>query len=222
MTEPATAVTPDWVYRVARSRGLDTFSEITPEDADLKSAGNRFDVPGGSVLYAATTVVGCYAETLARFRPTPKIRDLVKDEKDFMVAGGVPQDWRLQRSVATFELRDPLPFLDIEAPETQEFLDEQLATELVSLGYASNLDISAVCNQDRRLSRAIARYAYTSADVDGSLLYSGIRYTSRINPEWECWAIFDGTVYEIIDRRPIELNDPDLDHIAKMWKLRIF
>ncbi|MFT4085523.1 MAG: hypothetical protein QM638_23315 [Nocardioides sp.] len=39
-------------------------------------------------------------------------------EPGFMVIGGVAQDWRLQRVLATIRLVDPLPFLDVEAQES--------------------------------------------------------------------------------------------------------
>lgn len=163
MVEPAIATPPDPLLRVGRTGGLLRFSTINPLDAALPKAGNRFDVPGGGVLYAATTAEACYAETLARFRPTPRMRELFRDEEPgFMVVGGVPQDWRLQRHLASIRLADSLPFLDVEAPETHEFLNEVLANDLVALGYEQPLNMSTVTNQDRRLSRLIAEYAYTA------------------------------------------------------------
>jgi hypothetical protein len=222
MTEPATATPPDEIYRVARNSGLLTFSTISPLDASLPTAGNRFDVPGGGVLYAASSPEACYVETLARFRPTPRIRELVRDEPGFMVTGGVPQDWRLQRALARIRVEEPLPFLDVEDPATHEFLNQQLASELVALGYNSPLDLATICNQDRRLSRAIADYAYTAVEANGLPTYSGIRYMSRIGSGWECWAIFEGTDVALVDQRPIELHDPDLQRVAKMWELTIF
>lgn len=158
------ATAPDLLLRVGRVGAPLRFSTISPFDAALPKAGNRFDVPGGGVLYAATTAVACYAETLARFRPTARMRELLKeDEPGFMVIGGVAQDWRLQRVLATIRLVDPLSFLDIEAPETHEFLSDVLASDLAALGYEQPLDLSAVTNQDRRLSRLIAAYAYAAA-----------------------------------------------------------
>lgn len=223
MAEPAVATPPDPLLRVGRASGLLRFSTISPLDAALPKAGNRFDVPGGGVLYAATTARACFAETLARFRPTPRMRELLKDEEPgFMVVGGVPQDWRLQRLLATIRLVDPLPFLDVEAPETHEFLSEVLSSDLVGLGYEQPLDLSAVTNQDRRLSRLIAEFAYTATEVDGTPLYSGIRYTSRIASEWECWAIFEGTAVELVDQSPIELDDEALQRVAGLWSLRLF
>ena len=222
MTELATATPPEVLYRVGRNSGLLNYSTISPTDAALPKAGNRFDVPGGGVLYTATTRAGCFVETLARFRPTPRMRELLKDEPGFMITGGVPQDWRLQRSMATLTVRDPLPFLDAEAPGTHAFLSETLAPQLVQLGYGDNLDLSDVTNHDRRLSRLIAQHAYTAADDSGDPLYSGIRYMSRVGSQWECWAIFAGSDVELIEPTPIELDDPDLQKVADLWELRIF
>ncbi len=223
MTEPATATPPDVIHRVARRRGLLGFSTISPVDAALPKAGNRFDVVGGGVLYAGSTPEACYAETLARFRPTPKIRELLKNENEhFMVTGGVPQDWRLQRTMGDLTLENPLPFLDVEDPATHDYLSEVLAPNLVALGYDDPLDLSDICNHDRRLSRAIALHAYTATETDGTPTYSGMRYMSRIKSGWECWAIFEGTNIEIVDERSIELSDPDLKKIADLWGLRVF
>jgi hypothetical protein len=188
VAQPATAIPPENLYRVGRNSGLMNYSTISPNDATLPKAGNRFDVPGGRVLYTASSRAGCFVETLARFRPTPTMRELIGDEPGFMNAGGVPQDWRLQRSMATLTVQDPLPFLDVEAAATHAHLSDVLASELVRLGYADNLDLSDVTNQDRRLSRLIAQHAYTAVDEDGNPIYSGIRYMSRVGSQWECWV----------------------------------
>lgn len=139
-----------------------------------------------------------------------------------MVCGGVPQDWRLARRRFELQLHDALPFVDVESPETLQQLESELASALVSLGYGENLDISDVRNRDRRLSRAIAEWAFTAQDADGGALYSGIRYVSRLDTASTCWAVFEGTV--ISDRRveSIERTDPDLQAVADQWGLRTF
>lgn len=222
MSEPTSVTAPDVVYRVARSSGPLNFSSITPQDAQLPKAGNRFDVPGGAVLYAATEVSACFAETVARFRPTLAMQQLLKGSanESFMKLGGIPQDWRLQRSIFELEMDDPQPFLDVEDPSTQAFLSAELAGDLIALGYEGPLDISTICNSDRRLSRLISNYAYTATDQEGRLVYSGIRYVSRVDPKWECWAIFDGTTVSVKSERAIAVNDPDLELVTKMWDLR--
>ena len=63
--------------------------------------------------------------------------------------------------------------------------------------------------------------AYWAATDDGPK-FSGIRYMSRVIPDQECWAVFEGTEIVEISRRSIEINDPDLKAIADMWGLRVF
>jgi hypothetical protein len=207
---------------VARRGALLKYSEITPVDAALQ-AGNRFDVPGGGVIYAGTDLQACYAETLSRFRPTPVIRAAVgREDEGFMVTGGIPQDWRLRRTAGVLNLPSPLPFLDVEDPATHAHLSEVMAAELLSLGYQENLDVADVRGDDRLLTRAIAEYAYTATELDGSPLYSGIRYLSRVNTAWECWAIFDGTEIDVVEEGSIELTDPCFMEVVDMWGLRAF
>ena len=221
-TEPAISDIPSSVFRVARKSGLLLPSRITPADAALPKAGNRFDVPGGGVVYAATRVETCYSEVLSRYRVSPKIRTLLADETDFMVLGGVPLDWRLQRSIAELHAASPLPFFDVDHPDTMAHLGNVFADLLTKLGYVDNPDLSMLCNQDRLLSRAIAHYAYTAVDEDGVYLYGGIRYVSRLDPAGECWAIFDGTDLELVETRPIELHDPDIKALEQRWDIRLF
>lgn len=219
-----TVPAPPALRRVARTDGATRFSRISPADNRSAKAGNRYDVVGGGVLYAADTVETCFRETLARFRPTPRMRQLLAeadpDEPGFMICGGVPQDWRLQRRVFTLSLDDALPFVDVENPATLQLLEEELSQELVSLGYTANLDLSDVRNRDRRLSRAIADWAYTAQDETGEPLYSGVRYHSRVDDSKVCWAVFDGTTIRVEHVQSIDLDDQDLQRVCHDWRLR--
>jgi hypothetical protein len=60
---------PTRLYRVEYSSLPLRFSTISPLLATKADEGNRFDVLGAGVLYAATKPEGAYAETLADFRP---------------------------------------------------------------------------------------------------------------------------------------------------------
>ncbi|MEO8829036.1 hypothetical protein [Lapillicoccus sp.] len=132
----------------------------------------------------------------------------------------MPQDWRLQRRVFILSSENALPFVDVENPATLQALEEELSSELVSLGYTVNLDLSDVRNRDRRLSRAIAAWAYTAQDDTGEPLYSGIRYHSRVDDSKVCWAIFDGTGIRVERVHSIELDDGDLEYVCHDWRLR--
>ncbi|RIR81952.1 RES domain-containing protein [Mycobacteroides abscessus] len=212
---------PGCVYRVARSSDPLYPSRIAPEDA-LQSKGNRFDVLGGGIIYFGTTVRGCFAETVSRYRPTATMRKLVNSAGDqgFVVCGGVPKDWRDQRTIVEARLIDPLPFIDIDHPQTHEYLTEAIADELSGLG-VSTLDVGNIRGHNRLITRAASSWAYWANDANG-MKYSGIRYMSRVIPDEECWAVFEGTDINEESRRSIAINDPDLAELADMWGLRIF
>lgn len=156
-----------WLFRVARADNPFYWSEISAEDSPRKHVGNRFDVPGHGVLYFATDLEGAYAETLARFRPSPAIRKHVAEQDPgFMMVGGVPRDWRDKRTIAKAVLSDPLPFLDVESPHTHEVLTTAMAAELVDLGEGV-IDVASVRGRSRLLTRAIASWTFDQRDAAG-------------------------------------------------------
>lgn len=214
---------PTRIYRVARSGQVTQYSIIDPLDANLDKGSHRFDVLGGGVLYAATVRAGSYGETLARFRIPASIRQKVEEidgQGDRMVCGGVPADWRAQRVMATLSLDDPLPFLDVEAPQTHEYLTSALADELAGLG-RDVLNVSDVRGPNRRLTRAIASWAYRAVNDSDEPIYSGIRYVSKLG-DWECWAIFDGTAVTVDQIEVIQTSDRDIEQVASLFGLRLF
>lgn len=221
MPQPRVVGAPSILYRVGRSNDPLHYSTIRPEDA-RSGAGNRFDVPGGGVLYAATQREACFGETLARFRPSPAVRAVIEDDPGpYMNIGSVPQDWRLRRSISTIELDPPTRFLDVDAPETQAFLTNELKAYLAALGVGGPLDVSDIRSRDRLLTRVIAAYAFTASDDDGQFFYDGIAYKSRISDRWQNWAIFEGTDLQVVDELPIDKNDKDLKKVARMWDLTV-
>lgn len=194
---------------------------IDPADVSLPNAGNRFDVPGGGVLYCATAAVGCYAETLARFRPSAAVRVAVQDEDPgFMVCGGVPADWRARRLKVILGAVSPLGFLDVEHPDTHEYLTTVLARQIAALSVPV-IDVSVIRGPNRLVTRAVAAWAYSATDNEGNPQYGGIRYLSRLGRH-ECWAIFDGTTVRQIARHTITRTDKDLLSVAEPWALNVF
>lgn len=61
---------PEKVYRVARKHAALRYSQIRPDDDADPKAGHRWDVLGGGVLYAGSTVRVAYIETLGVLRPS--------------------------------------------------------------------------------------------------------------------------------------------------------
>jgi len=199
---------------------------LPSSDLTKRGVGNRFDSPVGSygVLYFGKDLETCYAETLARFRADVKvIAEIRKEwkERNFVEIGSVPADWRFQRVAVRVSMTGSLPFLDLESADTLEFLRVALADQLVALSY-TDVDMGVVCGTDRRVTRLISQWAYDEVDEDDNSVYGGIRYMSRVAPEYECWAAFEDCSIEVLEERGISEDDSHLKKIAKRYGLRVF
>jgi hypothetical protein len=216
------------LWRVGRSPDPLRFSDpLNPSLLENPAAGNRFDSPTGDyrVCYFATTLDGCFGETLARFRPDPGLR-VIADEQGFMALGEVPADWRHRRLAVCARPvpSDTIPavrFLDVEAAATRAVLRDDLGELLAFHGY-SDLDVPAVRSGDRRITRWIGRWAYEQRDANGQMKFAGIRYLSRLSTEWECWALFENVALAEQERRPIPRDDAALLRIADLYGLTVF
>ncbi|MGV8913615.1 MAG: RES family NAD+ phosphorylase [Rhodoglobus sp.] len=218
--EPVITTCSSELWRVGRASHVLRFSSIQAEDAASPRNGNRFDVPGGEVLYAATSAEGAFAETISRFRPTAASLLLTNEDREhFMAPGSVPAEWRTRRRLVRFSVNEPLPFLDVDKPETHTFLTAQMAPTLDALEI-DNLDNATLRGTNRLLTRAVAEWAYTAQDDDGNFFYGGLRYESRLGPH-ECWAIFSGATIELKEELPIERTDTSLLTTARGYGLVI-
>lgn len=194
--------------------------------------GNRFDSPAGTygVRYFATTRDGCFGEILARFRADPVLAGIIGPEwreRGWMDVGDIPADWRQRRAAVrvTFpstgrnaKFPDGIRFLDIESMETREAMRPDFE-ELLAFHKYPDLDIPVVRGRDRRMTRYISQWAFEQYDAAGQPLYAGIRYLSRLNNDWECWAVFDDVEIEELERRPILREDAALQRIARVYGL---
>lgn len=141
-----------------------------------------------------------------------------------MNIGDIPADWRQRRIAA--HVRFPaegrfshgVRFLDVESLATRETLREELGPTLAFYGY-TDLDVATVRGGDRRITRWIGQWAYDQQTLEGNFMFAGVRYLSRLNTEWECWAVFDDVPIEELNRRPILQTDPDFLKIARTYKL---
>jgi len=85
----------------------------------------------------------------------------------------------------------------------------------------SDIDISVVTGSHRRLTQALAAMVYEEGRPT-SPTYGGLRYVSRLNRAWECWALFiDRSV--VLPQRviPIAADDPSLHDAARILQLAI-
>jgi hypothetical protein len=197
------------------------------EELDNPRVGNRFDSLFGnfSVLYFGSSLQVCFGETLARFRPDASVAALVAgswSEEGFMMPGEVPAAWRHQRlAVRACCADDNATFLDVESVATRTVLSKRLAPILHAYG-VSDLDVSAIRGGDRRITRVIAHYAWSSTGETGEPRYAGVRYLSRLNTNWECWAVFDRVPTTELERRSITLEMSELGEIAQLYNLTLF
>ena len=219
---------PNGLWRVGRSPDPLRFSDpLNPALLESPAAGNRFDSPTGDyrICYFATTLDGCFGETLSRFRPDPGL-SAIAGEEGFMALGDVPADWRHRRLAVRVKpmSSDAVPairFLDIEAAETRAVLRDALGELLAFHGY-SDLDVPTVRGGDRRITRWIGRWAYEQRDANDRMTFAGVRYLSRLSSDWECWALFENVALDEQERRPIPRDDEALLRIADLYGLTVF
>lgn len=125
----------------------------------------------------------------------------------------------MRRQLARFSLAHPLPFLNVDSPDTHTFLTEVMAAQLEALGI-HNLDVSVVRGPNRFVTRAIAEWAYVAVDDDSYPKYSGLRYESRLGPH-ECWAIFSGVQLTDTKFEAIPRTNPHISSVARSFGLTI-
>jgi hypothetical protein len=222
------------VYRLTRL-GIDPFA---PAPWELVG-GNRFDDPESQyrVVYCASERAGAFGETLARFRRSLSLLELmadVEDEETMHEAlaglvdpsdnrlGIVPADWRFKRQMGVTLLDDSLVFADIAAAESVDHLRTVLAPVARRLGL-HDVDVSAVIGSHRALTQRCSRYIYDQLQPDGRPRFAGIRYPSRLNLEWTCWAVFADRMKHFPQRHQttIDAEDPALLDAARVLGLSI-
>ena len=187
---------PDWAY--------------AKED---RTFGNRFDDPAGvyRVLYASSQRLGCFVETLARFRVDVSfVADLAlmeNGEDDFTALGTVRRAWIKGRCIGTANVEGE--YADLYALGWVSHLRTALAGIAVKLGM-TDFDLSSLEPAEPRiLTQQASRIAF-------ELGYAGVFYHSRYGHSIANWAIFeDWTMSERFpihqpNSRKIAEDDPDL------------
>ena len=240
---------PSDVYRLARSPGNPFSPPEWRRAGDDGTFGNRFDDPSAEdgvppakrfrTIYCATQRAGTFGETLARFRPSvallAQLAEIDDDEPlEQSLAGAVdprdphpgliPADWRLRRRIGHTVLDPSLRFVDLAAVETMQVLRAALAPVLERLGIA-DIDLSSVTSPQRRFTQEIARYVHAQHDDRSRPRFAGIRYLSRLNPAWECWAVFDDRIRHATGcpglPTAVLADDADLIQVATQFNLTL-
>ena len=171
--------------------------------------GNRFDDPEGlyRVLYASSQRIGCFVETLARFRvDVDMIADLAmmeNSEDDFTPFGAVRRDWVKERAIGSADVHGE--YADIYALGWVARLRTVLASTALKLGM-KDIDLSTLESAEPRiLTQKAGREAYAQG-------FDGVYYHSRYGHQIENWAIFELEGFPLANTqsRAITENDPDL------------
>jgi hypothetical protein len=213
---------PEILWRVEHAATPLRFSRISTADAALDRGGNRFDVLGSGVLYAATNPDEAFAEALASFRPSPGITAGLLGAAAHQRPRGVatiPRAWRLGRRLRAIALTRTLPFVDIDSPDSQAYLALHAAPLLASLG-VTTLSPAIVGGPNRRLTRMLASWLFTQSDASGHPMYSGVRYGSQLG-DYHSWAIFEGNTLALMDEVTISRRNADLNALARDFRLEI-
>ena len=180
--------------------------------------GNRYDDPESRyrVLYASSQKLGCYLETLARFRPDPMLAtelNQIEGENDFYPLGQVPAEWfgaRLLGNAAFWG-----EYAEVCGNEWLSRLRSELGPRLLAQFGIHDLDQAVLqAGAPRKLTQMVSR-AIFNAGLDG------IRYPSKYGSAIENWALFEPFKIEVRRTGPIALDDPDLARALQLLRLAI-
>lgn len=147
--------------------------------------------------------------------------------------------WRVGRSPDPISFANPLPADLLDDSRLGNRFDSPTQTYRVSYFSSTiegcygetlarfrpdyeDLDVAIVRGADRRITRWIGKWAYDQRDDDGLPVFAGVRYLSRLNSDWECWAVFEHAQIEEVERKPILRTDTGLANVARLYDLTVF
>ena len=168
--------------------------------------GNRFDDPQAyyRVIYTSSQRLGCFLETLARFRPDlTLLADLaeIEGEDDFTPLATVPASWLIARLIGAANAEGE--YADVYAPGWVALLRRELASTAVALGL-SEIDAATLqAGRPRQLTQEASLVVFRRG-------LDGIFYRSRYGHSIENWAIFEPFPLRNTSAAGIAADDPDL------------
>ncbi len=158
---------------------------------DVKPEG-RFDDPEGRspVLYASSTRLGCFVETLARFRKAPAsvmaaLCEIEHTDEGQPAFGTVPAGWLLTRLMGSARVKEKR-CADIYSSEWLSYLRRAMEADPKSFGIAEiQFDLSDLMSRNRRASQRASSLVRALGD------FGGIYYQSRHGSDLSNWALFE-------------------------------
>lgn len=226
MSDFATVRPEGPLYRVARSPqpwAWPSWAYAGPDG----TFGNRFDDPYGSyrVLYASSTRLGAFVETLARFRVDLTVIAGLQEiggPDHPLQAGLLPRRWLAGRMISEAAMR--ADFVDLGDARSLAAVRAHLAARAIHYGLA-DIDAATIrLHAPRRFTQELSRLIYECHQHDGDC--AGIRYGSRLGDQFINWAIFEPSsrsepVLEMAGAEQIAPDDPDLAHALRLLDLTL-
>jgi RES domain len=167
------------------------------------------------VLYASAQPIGCYLETLARFRLDPTLYaelSQIEGENDFFPLGQVPPAWSATRSLGRAEHQGN--YADLYASEWIGLLRRELAVHFVRLGIVE-FDASTLQHSTpRALTHQVSRFVFQRG-------FDGIYYHSKYGHDIVNWALFEPFKLTRQSAGPIDLTDAELQRALAIHHLQI-
>ncbi len=206
---------PGLIYRLGRKPDPWSVPDWASAGPD-GTFGNRFDDPEGiyRVLYASSKRLGCFLETLGRFRVDPKLlAELaeIKGEDDYCPLGEVPLEWTEKRMMGVATAGGE--YADICSSEWISRLRIVLAGHLERYGL-DDLDASVLqMTAPRNLTQLVSRVVFSER-------LAGIYYRSKYGHDVENWALFEPFQINAQDPEPIGVDDPDLQRALRLHSLK--
>ncbi len=167
------------------------------------------------VLYASSLRLGCFLETLARYRPDialyAELREIA-GEDDLIPSGIVPQEWFDSRIIGSANAHGT--FADIASSEWISTLRRALAPLLIAMGIP-DFDASVLQRSGPRLlTQQVSDFVYNEG-------FNGIRYLSKYGHDIENWALFEPADLTGATQNAIRFDDPDLLEALRISDLAI-
>jgi hypothetical protein len=191
-----------------------------------KTFGNRFDDSEGyfRVLYASSTRLGCFLETLARFRKPPASSELLQNlqeisnvTSDFTPPNTVPATWLTPRCMGRAIPRAGR-YARIYSSDWLSYLRKLFEPDLLSSGLVqgknADFDIHLLMSQNRWLTQR-------AATLISAMGYCGVCYESRHGTELVNWALFEPFQIDFPETSDFDVQDRDLQEALRRLDLHI-
>jgi hypothetical protein len=206
---------PGVIYRLGRKPDPWSVPDWASAGPD-GTFGNRFDDPEGMyrVLYASSQRLGCFLETLGRFRVDPKLLSElaeIEGDDDYCPLGQVPLEWVEKRMMGVAATGGE--YADVCSSEWIGRLRIGLSGHLEKFGF-HDLDASVLqMTAPRSLTQLVSRVVFSEG-------WAGIYYRSKYGHDLENWALFEPFQISIRNSESIRPDDTDLQQALRVHGLK--